>query len=381
MISLRDKYAVVGIGHTGCSTNSGRSELHLALEAAMAAIDDAGLNYQDIDGIVGDHLSRVDVMTIGSALGLREFGFFIETDAAGGGVASGLLHAILAIESGRASKVLCYKALNGSSKITVPSMQFAITPHEQGFLRPFGLLHPVAAAALAARRYMHEYGASASHFGAVAEACRSHANHNPNALMYHHPMTLGNYLESEIIAHPLRRLDCELEADGAAACVVASAEQAKDLKQPPVYIMAADQSCNPGLSKGIKDPTREENEISVLGERLFLSAGVERSEIDVVQIYDDYTPYVLMALEDLGFCKKGEGKDMAKSGVLMWPDGKLPLNTSGGNLSEGCLEGFNHIIEAVRQLRGASTAQVQSAEIALVCGQSAVATSGLILRR
>jgi acetyl-CoA acetyltransferase len=114
---------------------------------------------------------------------------------------------------------------------------------------------------------------------------------------------------------------------------------------------------------------------------LFSTAGIERSDIDVVCIYDDFTPYVLMALEDLGFCKKGEGKYMAESGALMWPDGKLPLNTGGGNLSEGCLDGFNHIIEAVKQLRGVSTSQVDNAEIALVCGQSAVPTSGLILRR
>jgi acetyl-CoA acetyltransferase len=310
-----------------------------------------------------------------------DFNFFIETDFAGGGTPGGILHAILAIESGRASKVLCYKAINGSSKISVPGMEFAVHPYELGFIQPFGLLHPVAAAALAARRYMHKYGALPSHFEAVAKACRKHANRNPNALMYNNIWTQKEYMESEIIAQPLRGLDCGIEADGAAACVVTSAAIAKDLKQPPVYITAAAQSCVPGISRGIKDPTGKKNEISVLGERLFSAAGIEQSDIDVICIYDDFTPYVLMALEDLGFCKKGEGKYMAESGVLMWPDGKLPLNTGGGNLSEGCLDGFNHIIEAVKQLRGVSTSQVDNAEIALVCGQSAVPTSGLILRR
>jgi len=381
MTSIKDQYAIAGIGYTGCSLKSNRSELHLALEAVMAAIEDAGLNFNDIDGIIGDHPCRVDTMTIATALGLRDFGSFIETDFAGGGVPGGLLHAALSIDSGRASHVVCYKAFNGASKMSEARMDFAVEPYETGFERPFGLLHPVATAALAAQRYMHEYGTQTSQFGAIAATCRKHANCNPNALKYHEPMTLEDHQQSDIIAEPLRRLDCELEADGAAACVVTSAEMARELKQKPVYIMAAAQSCNSSISRGIKDPTVRENEISRLGESLFSTAGLKPSDIDVIQIYDDFTPYVLMALEDLGFCQKGEGGGLADSGLLTWPEGKLPLNTSGGNLSEGCLEGFNHIIEAVKQLRGTSTAQVDSAEVVLVCGASCVPTSGLILRK
>jgi len=381
MATIKDRYTIAGIGHTEYSSNSGRSELHLTLEAIMAAVKDAGLDFKDIDGIVGDNPSRVDVMTIGSALGLQKFGFFIETEFAGGGVPSGLLHAIAGMEAGRATHVICYKSLNGFSKNSVPAFEFAIQPHELGFEKPFGLLDPVAYAALVARRHMHQYGTTSRQFGAIALAYRKHANRNPNAIMHGESMTIENHQQSILIADPLRQLDCYVEADGAAACVVTSAERARDLKQLPVYIMAASQACGPGLSCGTIDPTVKENETRVLARNLFSMAGLTHMDIDVLQVYDDYTPLVLMAIENLGFCEKGEGGGFVEGGSLEWADGDLPMNTSGGNLSEGCIEGFNHIIEAVKQLRGISTAQVKDAEIVLVSGANGGATSGLILRR
>jgi len=381
MNTIKDKYVIAGIGHTGCSKNSGRSELHLALEAIMAAIEDAGLKTADIDGIIGDHPVRADTMTIGSALGLKKFGTFLETDYAGGGVASSILHAIVSMEAGRSHNVVCYKSINGVSKDMEPGMAFAVDPYELGFINPYGLFGQLLVAALAAKRHMYEYGTQSRHFETIAKICRKHGVLNPNAVMYNNPLTKEEYRNSEIIADPLRRLDCEIEADGAAACVVTSVERARDLKQNPVYIMAAAQSCHPCLSTGTKDPTAIENETTVLADQLFTTSGLAHSDIDVLQIYDDFTPFVAMALEDLGFCKKGEAGDFIDSEILEWPEGSLPLNTSGGNLSEGCLEGFNHIIEAVKQLRGTSSAQVENARFILVSGKSAVPTSGLVLRR
>ena len=381
MNTIKDKYAIAGIGYTGCSINSGQSETHMALSAIMAAIDDAGLKCSDIDGIIGDHPVRVDAMTIGSALGLKKFATFIETDYAGGGVAGGLLHAIVSMEAGRSRNVVCYKSINGASKVTEPGMTFVVDPYELGFIQPFGLLGSLPVAALAAKRHMHEYGTRTRHFEAIARTCRKNAVLNPDALMYNTPFVADEYENAIIVADPLRRLDCQIRADGAAACVVTSVERAKDLKQPPVYVAAAAQCSHPCLSTGTKDPTLMENETTVLARQLFSMAGLGPADIDVLQIYDDFTPFVIMALEDLGFCKKGEGGDFADSGVLAWPEGDLPLNTAGGNLSEGCLDGFTHIVEAVKQLRGTSAAQVENAQFALVCGQSAVPTSGLILRR
>ncbi len=381
MAIIRDKYAIAGIGHTDYTPDSGKSELLLALEAIIAAVEDAGLELKDIDGIVGDHPNRVDIMDIAGSLGLRNLGFFIEPDSGGGGVPGGLLHAIAGIEGGRAACVICFKTLNGASKRSVPLIEFAVESYEQGFSKPFGLLAPVVNAALSARRHMDLYGTTGAQFGAVAVACRKHANRNPNAVMRGETMSLDDHRRSGMISDPLRRLDCYTEADGAAACVITSAERAKDLKSTPVYIMAAAQACNSSLSRGIKDPAVKENETRLLGENLFSATDAAAGDIDFVQIYDDFTPYVIMALEDLGFCAKGEGGRFVEGGRLEWPDGELPLNTSGGNLSEGCIEGYNHIIEAVRQLRGESNSQVKNAEIGLVCGATGVATSGLILRR
>ncbi len=381
MPTLKDKYAIIGIGHTDYSLNSGRSEFQLALEAIMAAIQDAGLECKDIDGIIGDYPNRVDAMGIASALGLPRLGFFIEPEYNGGGAPSGLLHAIAGMEGGRADYVVCYKSLNGASRQSLPSMEMAVKPYELGFTRPFGLLGPEAYAALSAQRYMNQYGTTSLQLGAVALACRKHANHNPNAIMHGESMTIHDHQNSDLIADPLRRLDCCVEADGAAALVVTAADRAKDLKQPLVYIMAAAQACNGSLSTGIKDPEIMENETRLLGHDLFSTGGIKPQDVDVLQIYDDFTHYVLMALEDLGFCKKGEGGGLAGEGQITWPDGKFPLNTSGGSLSEGCIEGFNHMVEAVKQMRGTSFAQVKDAEIALVCGATDTAVSGLILRR
>jgi acetyl-CoA acetyltransferase len=378
---LKDKYAIAGIGHTDYSTDSGRTEFELALEAIRAAVEDAGLEFKDIDGIVGDHPGRVAVMDIASALGLPELGFFIETEYAGGGAPASVVHAIAGMEGGRAAHVLCYKALNGASKNSLPSFAFSVEPYELGFTAPFGLSGPHARAALSARRHMHLYGTTGIQFGEVAVACRAHALRNPNAVMRDRPMSIDDHQSSDMIADPLRRLDCFTEADGAAALVITSVDRAKDLKQPPAYVMAASQACNASLSRGIKDPAIMENETRLLGRELFRMAGVSPDDIDVLQIYDEFTPYVIMALEDLGFCGKGEGGALVEQGQIQWPDGKFPLNTSGGNLSEGCIEGFNHIIEAVKQMRGTSHAQVADAELALVCGATDVPTSGLILGR
>jgi acetyl-CoA acetyltransferase len=381
MESIKDRYAIVGIGQSPVTLRSGRSELSLALEAVTAAIEDAGLHTKDIDGIMGDHPIRVDAMAIAGALGLRRVGFFIEPEFAGGGVPGGIMHALAGIAAGRAEHVVCYKSLNGASKVTVPGMAFDLAPHENGFTRPFGLLDPAAYAGLAARRHMHEYGTTSRHFGAIAVTCRRHANRNSHAIMHDRPLTLEDHQQSELLADPLRILDRCVDVDGAAACIVTTAERARDLRQRPVYIMAAGQALSPCLARGTKDPTLPENETSLLSRQLFSMAGLTPSDIDVLQICDDFTCYVLMALEDLGFCRKGEGGGFVEGGHLDWPDGKIPLNTSGGNLSEGNLEGFNHIVEGVRQLRGAAQAQVGGAETVLVCGATGTATSGLILRR
>ena len=380
MSSVKDKFAIVGIGQTEFTLDSHRSELDLACEAILAATKDAGITIDDIDGIVQDSPVYVDVIDIGHALGFNNQGFFIQDD---GGHCSSLLHAITGFIGGRATKnIVCFKSINGSSKRRgVLASSEPSDPYEDGFNKPFGYLSPVVMAAMAARRHMHEYGTTSQHFANIAVACRKHGNNNPNAILHDKPLTIEDHQKSRIVADPLRQSDCYAEADGAMALIVTTAPRAKQLRQPPVYIMAAAQACGPYVGRLTKNPTLKENETTFLAQQLFDIAGIPPSDIDVVQVCDYYTPLALMALEDLGFCKKGEGGPFSENGRLEWPNGELPLNTSGGSLSEGFLEGFNLIIEAVRQLRGTSTAQVKDAETALVTSANAGPTSGLILRR
>jgi acetyl-CoA acetyltransferase len=236
--------------------------------------------------------------------------------------------------------------------------------------------------ALAARRHMHLYGTQSVHFGEIAVACRAHANHNPHALMYGRPMTLDDHQQSGMISDPVRLLDCCLETDGGAALIVTTPERAADLKALPVYIMAGGMGGGAwNTRRMVKDVESPETEATVIAQHIFDDAGITHDDIDVVFLYDHFTPLVLMAFEEYGFCKRGEGKDFVAGGRLIWPDGDLPLNTSGGNLSEGYIHGMQNTIEAVRQLRGQSRCQVPHAQFAFVAAGNAVPTSAMILRR
>jgi acetyl-CoA acetyltransferase len=199
--------------------------------------------------------------------------------------------------------------------------------------------------------------------------------------MHGREMTLDDHQNSRMISTPLRLFDCCLETDGGAAIIVTSAERAQDLRKPPVYIASG------GLGGGswnnrfmVRDLESPESEATVIGKRIFADAGISHADIDVLFIYDHFTPLVLMALEEYGFCQRGEGRDFVAKGRLRWPDGALPLNTSGGNLSEGYIHGMQNTIEAVRQLRGVARCQVPDANYAFVSAGNAVPTSAMILR-
>jgi acetyl-CoA acetyltransferase len=251
-----------------------------------------------------------------------------------------------------------------------------------GYLAHYGLFSPAQMVALAARRHMHLYGTQSTHFGEIAVACRTHANHNPQALMYGRPMTLEDHQNSRMISEPVRLLDCCLETDGGAALIITTPERAADRQTLPVYIMAGGMGGGAWNTRRIiKDVESPETEATVIARHLFDDAGITHDDIDVLFLYDHFTPLVLMALEEYGFCKRGEGKDFVTGGRLVWPEGNLPLNTSGGNLSEGYIHGMQNTIEAVRQLRGASRCQVPHAQFAFVAAGNAVPTSAMILRR
>lgn len=386
MDSISNQTCIVGIGHTEYSRDSGRSEMTLACEAIGAAIADAGLTPADIDGITKYTMDNNDPIDIARNLGIPELRYFAEVNYGGGGGPVGtIMLAAMAVATGQAKAVVAFRAMNERSGRGTPRFgQAGTAPGAAGvasYLSPYGLFSPAQMVAIAARRHMHLYGTESRHFGEIAVTCRHHANMNPNAMMHGRPMSIEDHQTSRVIADPLRLLDCCLETDGGAAVVITRADRARDMRHPRVFIAGG------GLGAGhwnhrsiLKDMDSRESESTVIAKHVFRDAGIKHSDIDVLFIYDHFTPLVMMAIEDFGFCKRGEGKDFVSHGRLRWPDGELPMNTSGGNLSEGYMHGMQNVIEAVRQLRGVARCQVKDARHAFVSAGNAVPTSAMILR-
>jgi acetyl-CoA acetyltransferase len=235
------------------------------------------------------------------------------------------------------------------------------------------MLAPQHGLAMMTRRRMYETGVTSLQFGAAAVAIRSHANRNPRATFYDKPLTLEEHQNSRLVVDPLHLFDCCLETDGGGALIVTSAERARDLKQAPAYVRAAAQS-GPGAVRSYIDTAAV-----TTAPRLFKAAGLGPEDVHVVQIYDHFSPYVIFALEDYGFCRRGEGGAFVESGGITWPEGALPVNTSGGHLSEAYIQGMNQLIEGVRQVRGTSTAQVKGAEVSFV--DTGVGTGAVLLTK
>lgn len=385
----RDQCAVVGIGATDFSKNSHRSDLTLATQAALAAIEDAGLKVTDIDGIVRCSHDTVYAHDLADSLGVPNMTYW--SDVGPGGVAPAAMvgQAVAAIVSGQATAVLVFRELNGrsgrrygQSSVTTDRVGGAGTYDE--FFNPYGLVTPGQVFALMARRHMIEYGTTAEQIGHIALTCRERANTNPMAQMHDRTMTMEDYLGARMIADPLRLFDFCLETDGAAAVVVTSAERAADLRRPPVLIRAVAQASMPNPQPGMMYPVLMRESLTELpakyvADTLYTRAGLGPADIDVAQLYDCFTITVLMELEDWGFCKKGEGGPFAASGALGL-DGEIPINTAGGHLSEGYIHGMNHVLEGVRQIRGTSTGQVAGAQTCLVATSPLPPGSALILR-
>ncbi len=379
---LSERAAIVGIGQSEFAKNIGRSERSIALEAIGKALDDAGLAPDEVDGLVRFDMESTTEVEIARNLGIENLRFFAEAGYGGGGGCATLAFAAMAIESGRASTVVCWRARNRGSG----GRPWAGTRMEVGgdpqFYIPFGLVRPADQIAMLAARHMHEFGTTVEQFGAVAVACRKHASRNPHAMM-REPITLEDHRSSRMIAEPLRKLDCCLETDGALAVVLTSAERARDLRQRPVAVLAAAQGSGPEhvvMANYHKERFLETPSVYAARE-LWAQAGVEPSDMDCAQFYDAFTPLVTISLEEYGFCKPGEGGPFSEEGRLEWPDGEIPCNTSGGGLSEAYVHGFNLILEGVRQMRGTSTSQVEGAELCLVTSGGGVPTSAAVLAR
>jgi acetyl-CoA acetyltransferase len=393
----RDRCAISGIGATPFSANSGRSALALAVEASLTAIADAGLAPADVDGIVRCDMDAVAHNDLAQALGVAELTYW-GSSGPGGAAPGGMIgQAVGAIRSGQATAVLAYRALNGRSGARFGQGASKSGPGRgaggrrpvggggkyEEFFAPYGLVAPGHVFSLIARRHMIEFGTTEEQLGHIAVTCRARANANPAAQMADRPLAMEDYLAGRMISSPLRLFDYCLETDGACAVIVTSRERAQDGPHPPALIRAVAQAAGPEPQVGFLNPTLMRSSLTTqtskaLAETLYRRAGLGPGDVDVAQFYDCFTITVLLQLEDYGFCAKGEGGPFAAGGAID-KGGALPINTSGGHLSEGYLHGMNHILEGVRQIRGTSTSQVPGAEVCLVTSGVPVTTSGLIL--
>lgn len=386
---MRNKAAIVGIGATEFSKNSGRSELQLACEAVTAALRDAGLQPSDIDGAVTFIIDNNLEIEILRNIGGKELAFFSRIPYGGGGACAPLHHAAMAIATGTADVVVCYRAMNERSEYrfgansSFGSATGIVTSDAalKGLHTMHGLRTPPAMVALLARRYMHEYGATSEDFARVAVAARRHAATNPAAWFYGKPITVEDHQASRMIADPLRLLDCCQESDGGVAVIITSVERARDLPNKPVMLSATAQGSIRGMlsltNYYVPDLCAVE-EIATTAARAYRQADIRATDVDLAILYDHFTSSVLMQLEACGFCGRGEAKDFVKDGAIEI-GGRLPVNTHGGQIGEAYIHGMNGIAEGVRQIRGTAANQLARIRHVLVTGSITAPSSAAIL--
>jgi len=373
---LRGRIAIVGVGTAGCGEAHGMSDLEILAQAAKAAVEDAGLAIKDMDGLCTANLnSTMWPLNVVECLGIRPK--FVEgTNIGGAAFVAHQLPAMLALDAGLCDAVLvCYgstqrTATFGRKERTAARNLLDPNPFE-GPYQPF---NPPSSYALIAARHMYQYGTTRRHLAEVAVAARKWAQLNPEAFS-RDPLDIDTVLKARMISDPFTAYDCCLVTDGAAAYVMTRADRAKDLKKKPAYILSNATAVWHRSISGMRDLTVTPSKES--GERAFAAAGLGPKDIDVVQIYDAFSINTILALEDLGFCKKGEGGPFVENGAIA-PGGKLAVNTNGGGLS--CVHpnmyGAFATIEAVRQLRGECAArQVKGAKAAVVNGNGGVSAS------
>ena len=386
-MSFAGQTAVVGIGATEFSKDSGRSTLRLAVECCEAAIRDAGLRPDQIDGIVSYTVEENHEIDVARNLGIKELTHFSRIHHSGGAACGTLHQAAMAVHSGACTHALVYRAFNersetrfgtgvrGAAALATPAMV------DFSWALPFGLLTPASWVAMFATRYMHEFGATSEDFGRISVADRKHAATNPKAFFYGKPITLEEHQASRWIVKPLHLLDCCQESDGGQALVVTTLERARDLPHRPVVIASAAQGSAEDQHM-MKSYYRERitgiPEMGLCARQLWQDTGLGPADIQTAILYDHFTPLLLPQLEEFGFCGRGEAKDFIRDGAIEM-GGRLPINPNGGQLGEAYIHGMNGVAEGVRQVRGSAVNQVPDVENVLVTAGTAVPTSALIL--
>jgi len=383
--SLRDKAAIVGIGHTRYSKNSGVSDLRLAVEASAAAIADAGLAPSQIDGITTFDMDVSDGIEVARAVGCGDLTFESRVPYGGGACIGVILQAVMAVATGVANYVLVYRALNGRSghrfSMGVSGDMITSDTVHYGWYMPSGLVTPASWVAMFTQRYFHETGLGPDALAEVAIQTRNHAVNNPNAFFHERPLSRDEYMASRMICEPLRLYDCCQESDGGAAVVVTTPERARDLAQKPAIVRAvahASADDQEQMTSFYRPNIARIPEMELVAKQVWEMSGLGPEDIDCAVIYDAFTSIVLMQLESFGFCAPGESGAFVADGNLS-VGGRLPTNTHGGQLSEAYIHGVNGIVEGVRQIRGTSLNQPQKNDHTLVTSGVGVPTSAMIL--
>jgi acetyl-CoA acetyltransferase len=368
----RGHVAIVGIGCTEYSKDSGVSVFSLATDAIRAAVADAGLTIGDIDGL-GTYGTNDSVAPniLGQALGVKSLSFYVDQFYGGSTSMTMLGQATLALAAGVADCVVVYRALNGRSGARLNGSTVGSAPRlpwDMQFKSGAAFVAPSQEIAMAARAHMLKYGTTNEDLGRIAVLSRTNALDNDQAMM-RTPMSLDDYLASRWIVEPFRKYDCCLETDGAVAVVLVRADRAADLPHRPVLVQGAAWGggitiVNNGHTDIADSPAKP------IAERLYAAAGLGPDDIELAELYDCFTYNVLSQIEGYGFADPGSVPDLLRDGTFDRATGRLPLNTHGGLLSEGYIHGMNHVYEAVLQIRGeAAHRQVDRHDVALVTGQ------------
>lgn len=367
--TFRGATAVVGIGHTPYykRATAPHTELKLCLQAIVSAADDAGIDVRDIDGFVSYGSERNDGQRLMPALGTRELRFDALVWTHGGGIPGAVGLAAAAIVAGQAEIVVVYRALAERS-----SQRLRVVVAQNDTAAQYlvnGSDAPAQLCSMRSQRMIEVEGVPRSTMRAMALASYHHAKNNPWAIGREVDLDEETYEESRLISEPYHLFDCSRESDGAAAVIVVSAARAKDLRQTPAYVLAAPMGAAKGW--GAVEESREPYTsagFAAVARRLWAESGYGPRDVDVAQIYENFTGPGVMAIIDHGFCTVEEAGEFLTFENLIAPSGRFPINTSGGNLAEAFLHGMCLVPEAIRQIRGTSVNQVPGAKLSLMTG-------------
>jgi acetyl-CoA acetyltransferase len=390
--SFSGSTAIAGIGETAYYRRGGSpdAEFKMALQATLAAAADAGLDVRAIDGFSSFSGDRNDGSRLATALDLPDLRYSA-TVGVSGHAAAAIANAAAAVAAGYADYVVAFRSLaqgqfgrfgqfggygGGGGEVDTVSFPGSLSV-------PYGVFAPVQTYSLRTTRFMHDHGIGQEALRAISLACYHHAQRNPRAVMFGRPLTAPDYDDSRWIVEPQHLFDCCMENDCAAAVIVTTTERARDLRHGPAVILGvatgADRRQFPTAQGG---PDFATANMKTVAARVFAMAGLTPADVDVAQLYDNFTGAVLMSIVEHGFCTPDEVNEFVTFENLTWPNGKLPINTSGGNVAEAYVHGIGLVLEAVRQLRGTSTSQVEGAEVALATAAPlAWATGSLLLGR